>query len=238
MVDTQMVLGLAVGYFGGQYFGKVVENVIKPNIVVGSSQTDKILAGIANDGTKAGIAYAANSLSKGRPGFAKNMLYGAVLSAVVDAGYRYIHSGVPSDYMLFGIPLLTENNHNQNYPTNSDVNSVSRINIPLVPEILPISQVYQPQHQPVPSVYQPQSALITQAEQPTLITRAEQPTLITQTEQSSPVVHIVQTDSDVSAIPDRARRFGFMESTTQRKYGFMQGCPISEREKHFGFMTG
>lgn len=109
MVDTEVVAGLAIGYFGSQFLGNFVESKVKPDIVDASTSQDKIIAGVANDGSKAALAYGAYSVGKTSP-FMKNIAWGSALAAVIDAGWRYSHNGVPYGYKPFNIPLLGDLN--------------------------------------------------------------------------------------------------------------------------------
>jgi hypothetical protein len=109
MVDTEVVAGLAVGYFGGQFLGNLIESKIKPDILDTSTSNDKMIAGVANDGTKLVFAYGAYKTGPTSP-FLKNVTWGSVLAAVIDAGWRYSHNGVPYGYKPFNIPLLGDLN--------------------------------------------------------------------------------------------------------------------------------
>ena len=109
MVDTEVVAGLAVGYFGGQFLGNFIEGQIKPGILDASSSQDKMIAGIANDGSKAALAYGAYKMGETNV-FLKNIAWGSTLAAVIDAAWRYSHNGVPYGYKPFNIPLLGDLN--------------------------------------------------------------------------------------------------------------------------------
>lgn len=109
MVDTEVVAGLAIGYFGSQFLGNFIEGKVKPGILDTSTSQDKMIAGVANDGSKAALAYGAYRVGQTSP-FMKNIAWGSALAAVIDAGWRYSHNGVPYGYKPFNIPLLGDLN--------------------------------------------------------------------------------------------------------------------------------
>lgn len=121
MVDTESVVGLAVGYLGGQILGNYVEDQVKPGIVDTATSQDKLIAGGSNDGTKLALAYGAYSIGKSSV-FLKNVTWGALLSAIVDAGWRYTHNGVPYGYKPFNIPLLGDLNDMISGPNSGSEN--------------------------------------------------------------------------------------------------------------------
>jgi hypothetical protein len=111
MVDTEVIAGLAFGYFGSQFLGNYVENKLKPGIAATATNQDKMLAGASNDGPKLALALSAYSLGKSHTSpFMKNVAWGSVLAALLDASWRYTHNGVPYGYMPFNIPLLGDLN--------------------------------------------------------------------------------------------------------------------------------
>ena len=87
-------IGLIFGLGVAQALGDFTESKLKPGIVATSSSQDKIMAGIANDGPKAALAYGLYYAGKSSP-FIKSVVVGSALSTVFDIYWRYGHDGVP-----------------------------------------------------------------------------------------------------------------------------------------------
>jgi hypothetical protein len=96
MVDDVLVNTLALLFGGGgaEALGNYAESKIKPGVLVTSTNQDKLIAEVANNGPKLVFAYGIYSVGKRSP-FIKSVAMGAVLSAIFDVGWRYTHQGAP-----------------------------------------------------------------------------------------------------------------------------------------------
>jgi hypothetical protein len=245
MVDTEVVAGLAVGYFGGQFLGNFIESKIKPDIIDTATSQDKMIAGVANDGSKAVLAYGAYKYGTTSP-FLKNIAWGATLAAVIDAGWRYSHNGVPYGYKPFNIPLLGDLNEIIAGPNSGSrsANSQEPLALP-APPMSPAKKQAICSSIKTDAITKNRSYTAQEMELCTgLLNLQDYTTPVPGTSPgditSSPTIDPsapVQDEDPVSTIPDRKSRFAFMEDKTARHFGFALGSPTSGREKYFGMKT-
>jgi hypothetical protein len=264
MVDTEVVAGLAIGYFGSQFLGNFIESKIKPGIVATSSDQDKMIAGGSNDGPKLALAYGAYKYGTTSP-FLKNVAWGSILAAVIDASYRYTHGGVPYGYMPFNIPLLGDLNaiisnpghnpgsnpgNNNHLMTDKDTTETilakgrELLALP-APPMSPAKKQTICNSIKADAITKNRSYTAQEMETCTgLLNLQDYTTPVPGTSPgditSSPTVDPsapVEDEYPVSTIPDRQDRFAFMEEKTAKHFGFTLGSPISGREKYFGMKT-
>lgn len=263
MVDTEVVAGLAIGYLGSQFLGNFIENSVKPGILDTSTSEDKMIAGAANDGSKLALAYGAYKIAETSV-FMRNVAWGSALAAVVDAGWRYSHNGVPYGYKPFNIPLLGDLNDIISGP-NSELKPAPSNNH-LVTNLDSTESILAKGREllglPAPPMSPAKKQAMCNAIKTDAITKnrpytAQEMQLCTgllnlqgyETPAPgtspgditpSPVVDPsapVEDEYPVSTIPDRKSRFAFMEEKMAKQFGFTLGSPISGREKYFGMKT-
>ena len=107
MVDEVLTntIGLIFGFGVSQALGDYAESKIKPGIVATSTNQDKTIAEVSNDGPKLALAYGAYTKGKTSP-FMKSFTVGSVMSTIFDVYWRYKHDGVPySGYKLVPIEI-------------------------------------------------------------------------------------------------------------------------------------
>ena len=248
MVDTEVVTGLVLGYFGGQILGNFVESKIKPGIIDNSARQDKMIAGIANDGSKSILAYGAYKLGEKQTSpFVKNIAWGAILSTVIDAGWRYSHNGVPYGYKPFNIPLLGDLNGIITGPNSEggSGNGQELIVLP-APPMSPAKKQSICNSIKADAITKNRSYTAQEMEMCTgLLSGYVTPVPGTSSGDITPSPTVdpsapVQDEDPVSTIPNRKGRFAFMEENidkTAKHFGFTLGSPISGREKYFGMKT-
>jgi hypothetical protein len=244
MVETEVITGLALGYFGGQFLGNFIEGKVKPGITANDTNQNKIIAGIANDGSKAALAYGAYTIGKKQTSpFVKNVAWGSVLSAVIDAGWRYSHKGVPYGYKPFNIPLLGDLNGIISGP-NANAGYINQETLALpAPPMSPAKKQVACNLIKTDAItknrpYTAQemelcTGLLSGYATPVPGTSPGDITISPTVDPSAPV----QDEDPVSTIPNRKSKFSFMEDKTARHFGFALGSPTSGREKYFGMKT-
>ena len=243
MVDTEIVAGLAVGYFGSQFLGNFIEGKIKPGVLDTSTSQDKMIAGVSNDGSKAVFAYGAYKTGPTSP-FLRNVAWGSVLAAVIDAGWRYTHNGVPYGYKPFNIPLLGDLNEIISGPNSGGGDRVVNQEL-LAPPISPAKRQIACNAIKAEVIMKNRQYTAQEMElcAGLLSLQGSTPASGTSPGDITPPGDIAAPNQDeypVSTIPDRKSRFAFMEENvdkTAKHFGFTLGSPISGREKYFGMKT-
>ena len=241
MVDTEVVAGLAVGYFGSQFLGNFIEGKVKPGILKTSTSQDKMIAGIANDGSKVALAYGAYSIARTSP-FMKNIAWGSTLAAVIDAGWRYSHNGVPYGYKPFNIPLLGDLNEIIAGP-NVNTGHVNQEHLTLLaPPISPAKRQIACNAIKAEVVMKNRQYTAQEMElcAGLLSLQVPAPAPGTSPGDITPPDDIAAPNEDeypVSTIPNRKSRFSFMGKEKAKHFGFAFGSPTSLREKYFGMKT-
>lgn len=253
MVDTETIAGLMVGYFGGQFLGNLVESKLKPGVVSTSTKTDKIVAGVSNDGAKVALAYGAYTV--GRSPFLRNVAWGSTLAAVVDAGWRYTHDGVPYGYKPFDIPLLGDINkviYGQGH-TESELSELKSLGLDSLNSYdnINISSLMVSDSDSIDDIIDKGRKLLNIRKSKSLSDSSLSDSSNTYIDQTpapgtsegditpSPLkdpAAPVEDEYMKSIIPNVKSRFAFMGDKRLKYFGFSLGSPTSGREKYFGMI--